>query len=604
MANADRIYGKTLPETIDPPQRVCFVIEIPDTLEYRAALMGQLEWLTDWRCWEHTEADYAYTPTRNKQAAALWLKQLVDTGKFGDCMDCDNILECLETNDAIRAFLSSFIQGEIGNTPGTPLSDRQLDTPLQNNAGNCDLDVLWGSCLYTVQILNRLNEDFFEQIEALTNNQEMLAYIVGAIPILETLPIDEFIELADKVREFVRETYEAGYDVDYEQTLACGLFCAARANDCILDMRVLTSYFFTKAQTVEGFENAFETAKTIISAMASWQEVLGEQIVDTMMAANVGFLSFLNSAFGMDFGTFALQAKSGIPDDDWQALCTDCPDVGGCYTQAADFVNLLSGTWVTDTVYGRVAKADANGGLASFEMEFTTPQTLVSFSVFTAVQTASIAWNTVEVLAYLGGSLIGALFSNVNVNDGGYPFPGRGAINSTVGAGTVFDKIVWRAQHTTGIASIAGDLCVEGPPPSSCADCGTFADQIVSVNATYNGTVWIPDDTRINAESQSQYGGTYIAMTSSSGTNELFFNADNAVCSSQVKIYANFASVSGTLEVVVNGYTYSQPASGSGATITTFVFDEPVPVASMVIRFASGTGSMNITQLRIAECAD
>lgn len=519
---------------------------------------------------------------------------------------CERVLTCMETNPGIQALLQSMIASGSG-AKGIPLTAAQKALALQNNAGDCDLDTLWGSCLFTVQILNRLNEDFFEQIEALTSNQETVAYLVGAIPILETLPIDEFIELADKVREFVRETYQAGYDVDYEHELACGLFCAARANNCTLDMNVVTTYFFAKATEVEGFEDAFQTAKTIVSAMASWSEVLGEQIVDTMMAANVGFLSFLNSAFGMTFGEFQLQARSGIPDDDWQAFCDDCP-FGACYTQAADFAELVSGGWIDDATYGRFARASAAGATASFELVFDEPKTLVSFSLYTQAlgsASGSSNRNTASVKIYLADVLVSELYSFDRPNDYGYVWqpPGpAGTIDNETGTGSTFDKIVFEHRHYTLTADVRGQVCIEEAAPASCDDCVSFTDANVPVTATYNGTIWIPDDPRINAENQAMYTGTLIGINPDPATNSIFFNTDNGVCADRVKLHATLYSATGTMDVIVNGETYSNGFSGSGSVILTVVLTAPVPIVSIEFRWVSGTGFAQVSLIQIAEC--
>ena len=521
---------------------------------------------------------------------------------------CAEVLECMQTNPGIQALLQSMI-ATGANEKGIPLTPEQMELALQNNAGECDLDTLWGSCLFAVQMLNRLNEDFFEQIEALTDNQEMLAYIVGAIPILETLPIDEFIELADKVREFVRETYQAGYDVDYEYALACGLFCAARANNCVLDMNTITEYFFTKAEAVEGFEDAFQTAKTIVSAMASWQEVLGEQIVDTMMAANVGFLSFLNSAFGMTFGEFQLKARSGIPDDDWQAFCDDCP-YGACYTQSAAGAHLLSGVWVEDAAYGRFARASEAGGTASFEITFDSPKTLTNFSLYTQQLSPSVSGpsnrNAASVKIYLSGELVAQLYSFDRPNDWGYLWqpPGvAGIAESEAGAGSLFDRIVFEHRSYTMIGDVRGQVCVEEAAPASCDSCPSFEYADVSVGSTYNGTVWVPDDPRVSAEDQIMYGGAYIGITPVSGINEIFFNQANGVCYDRVQLYATLSGATGTMDVIVNGQPYSNSFSGTGPVTLTQVFDKPVPVTSIVFRWASGTGSAQVTLIKIAECS-
>lgn len=237
---------------------------------------------------------------------------------------CELIIDCIENDADVQAALGAFIQQQIGNAQGYPLSAKSNSEALNQGAETCDKNSLWGSCLYTIQTLNRLNLDFFETMEALTDNQEMLAFFVGAIPVLETLPIDEAIEIADKIREFVNDTYLAGYDVDLEQAMACDLFCLSVLNDCQLTAELIFDYFKSRALAIEGFEDVWTSALTIIHAMANWEEAVGEKVVLAMMACNIGFMTFLNSALGMDFGHFKALARAGIPDDDWITLCTSC----------------------------------------------------------------------------------------------------------------------------------------------------------------------------------------------------------------------------------------------------------------------------------------
>lgn len=582
--------------TDDPSERVLIALEV--SLDEYEVLANTVD----------IGRDIAYNE-KSWEVWWLWIRcyQMVDW--------CAQVLNCITNDEAIGQYLAQLIQDTAGNAQGTPLSPSQQQTALNNGAGDCDLDALWGSCLYTVQILNRLNMDFLESVEAATDNQELLSYFVGAVPVLETLPIDEIIIFADKVREFVKDFYEAGYDVDLEQEMACALFCRARANDCFLSMEVIVDYFWNEAGTFDGFDNVFQGALQIISAMSNWQEMVGEGVVVCLMACNVGFMHWLNNAFGMDFGHFKLQARSGIPDDDWEALCDECPAVGGCYTQTAAFANILEGEWVSDELYGRYARATEVGGHSTFEIAFDEPQVLEKFSMWTQAQPGASGGfsnpNAGSVGIYLAGDLIAVLFAFTRPNDWQYVW-GQGAtyiVDSTVGAGTTFDRIVFdHVYASTAGGAVRGTVCVEGAPPSSCADCETFAEETISMDATFTGGVWIPADERVHAESAAQYGGTYIAVSASGGSDEMFFEAGNSICANQVKFYLTpQGSVSGgTIDVTVNGVsnTPALPNPFNSPVICTIVLDAPTPVLNVVFKMTGGTSGINITQMRLNACAD
>jgi hypothetical protein len=329
--NLARFVGKNYTET---DLLACLRVFIPDGDEYKQQLLTLMSVAaTRAAWWTDTDAERA---TR----AGMWQRAYEKTlEELGDgCMDCSWILECLEDEAFVEAMdnfiaglindsasatsiaITNTVQQQIGNGMGYPLSQDARNQALNQNADTCDEDSLWGSCLNAVVVLNRLNLDFLETMEAASENQEILSGFVSAVPILETLPIDEVIAFADNVRAFVAEFYAAGYDVDLEGEFACELFCLAMDNDCKLTMDVLTDYFWNRAELIDGWENAFTGALEIVSALANWQETTGEAVVIAMMAANVGFMHWLNSALGLDFGRFQLQTRAGIPDDDWQ-LC-------------------------------------------------------------------------------------------------------------------------------------------------------------------------------------------------------------------------------------------------------------------------------------------
>lgn len=89
--------GYLLPSDIDPPTRICVMFEIPDTDEYRRAVLGHIHQLGKWWNWEKS-----YTPTdrRAKEAAEVFRLALYETLVIGECggddLCCDDILEQLK----------------------------------------------------------------------------------------------------------------------------------------------------------------------------------------------------------------------------------------------------------------------------------------------------------------------------------------------------------------------------------------------------------------------------------------------------------------------------------------------------------------------------
>lgn len=312
--------GAIIPDPIDTPGTRKVVVCIPDTVEWLSLFTGLVSQLRYGWYWDRSTGDL--DAIRDRAQRVYFEMQ----DQNGDCMtlNCDEVANCIETSDAVKNALYALVQSQIENAQGFPLSATTKSTPLNQNYETCDKDSLWGSCLNTIQTINRLNMDFLETVEAATNNQEAVDLLISAIPILETLPIDEALEFVNKIREFVQEFYLAGYDLDLETEFACELFCEAVANDCKLDMNVITAYFWARAEALVGWENAFLSSLALLSAAANWQEQTGEEVVICMYALNMGFLNFLNSALGMDFGHFKLKARSGIPDDDWMTCpCAD-----------------------------------------------------------------------------------------------------------------------------------------------------------------------------------------------------------------------------------------------------------------------------------------
>lgn len=108
-----------VPDVIDPAERVCVQIEIPNDTKHIAAFWGALEALSKAYNWEDSFVD-------GSQTAYVWrdviadASELVKTGV--NCMlDCEDVEGCLETSTIIN-----IIEGDIINN----------ETNITNNAGD------------------------------------------------------------------------------------------------------------------------------------------------------------------------------------------------------------------------------------------------------------------------------------------------------------------------------------------------------------------------------------------------------------------------------------------------------------------------------------
>jgi len=355
--------GKFYPTPADPGDWVCFSISIPNASEYRAAVLGQLTWLTDWRCWRHSQADYSDAPPVNREIAALF-SQAVYTARFGDCMTCEQMIECIETSEAMREAIdaliaslmsdnssatynavSSLAQEAARSVYGENLSTGRMTENLVGGTNpTCDKDVLYGQCLAFCVTVNRAITDGLQKVEAASNAGE-LGVAVAQLPLLNLVTrnvgITSVLELADKAIEFLSEGYIAAYDETKELQYACALFCACE-DDCQITIERIFSTFHTIVSTHGTFPlfgNFFEWLAWFNSAV-----VTGGVVADVAFFAAAGALKTANFLF---FGAadwvldVQLQRAANNPDGDW-VFC-ECP---GC-----EYVDFTAGEHGFTAVY-------------------------------------------------------------------------------------------------------------------------------------------------------------------------------------------------------------------------------------------------------------
>jgi len=255
--------------------------------------------------------------------------------EMAECLITENpaVVEALSTlitnNQTIITAVSNAITNAGSGIPGQPLSETQANSDtlpenVRDEEGDCDLNALWGACLFLVQSGNRAITDFFEQIEVASNTLETSAIVSQTIPAAGAY-VSAAVEFADQLQENLAEGYTGAYTETYEQELACALFCIARTG-CELTPNMLMDVMAVRLGYVDGTEN-FGTLMARIGVGV----FVGSAIADSAF-----YIYFSALRFGQQFGdTLGFRPLTDLmslgadqlASDNWEILC-DCPDCG------------------------------------------------------------------------------------------------------------------------------------------------------------------------------------------------------------------------------------------------------------------------------------
>lgn len=250
---------------------------------------------------------------------------------------CDEVAQCLiDENPAIVDALANLIQNNAtirnainaanaengGSTPGMPITENQaLQDLLPENVkvdDECDLDALWGACLYLVQSANRAITDVFEQLEATSNTIEAMAIAAETIPAAGNY-VSAAAQFADQLAENIAEGYAGAYTEEYEQQLACLLFCLAKQN-CSLDLETVLDEIGARLDFFETLAD-FGVLMTQVGA-GTWS---GDSIADVAFWTYFAALRF-GQEFGSTIGIRPLTVLMSLgadqlASDNWSVLC-------------------------------------------------------------------------------------------------------------------------------------------------------------------------------------------------------------------------------------------------------------------------------------------
>lgn len=337
-------YKHNLPDTLTPDGTLCVPLYIPNDPSYVSLLVGCLSLLTtDWY-WERDLNNSAKVVRDiwQQETLAPLIEALANADGCG--MSCEEIEACLTTSETIIQMnaniatatnASSYPDPPAGSsssaTNTAPLYGDISDADLSPDSGATacspfDYDVMYGRISALVDFIVQTNEDLLERFEQdVGNTLENRARIIDAVPFINDLPFDDALEFTAWMVEELLEEYRALVDEVFITQIKCEIFCQAKAN-CSLNLQDVYDYFESKVSP------SFPLATTTFLSVATF--MWNGNLVGDAYFYYLTYLQLIVSAFGSYFGRklspkyYAMVARSGDPDNDWEIFCLDCFNSG------------------------------------------------------------------------------------------------------------------------------------------------------------------------------------------------------------------------------------------------------------------------------------
>lgn len=232
---------------------------------------------------------------------------------------------------------------ENGGIPPTETTD-DIDTPTYGNVSTdlqapiggvtvpcgttAEKDALYAACAELANYIIAQQTDFYEIFQqSVSRLPELADQLISAIPLVETLPVDEIISTVEYFSDEAEEIWEAVNTSDREQDFRCLLFCAALANDCKLTPELVLSALASQApSTLQDF--MAKSARDLLAIMIVGQP-LGDEFYYSQLYFQVQIVLMGERWLeAQGWRPYEMRFLSGLnsPDNDWSIFCTDCPD--------------------------------------------------------------------------------------------------------------------------------------------------------------------------------------------------------------------------------------------------------------------------------------
>lgn len=379
--------GRRLPVPSDPnpTEYITIPLTIPNTQEWRGIYCGLLYSLSFGYWWDKNSGDWE-TAKNVGYAVALEACRSMSL--------CDEVADCIETNDGVREILRELIKETIYDG-GAEGRNRNLGGGSASLEA-CTKDNVFGAVTYLVQYQIDAVHDFFELLETATNTLELVFDWIqdfGVVaPILAV--ITEYVEW---VQDNIVENFDAQLTTALQDEYRCDLFCLYLEDCNGLSARQIADYYLGRISGAGFMETLDDLFDFLISG--SWE---GTQIVDAMMASTIAMMTvdldwipFITIPTTYSLQTI-FQLGGNDPDPDWSILCTDCEAVN-CYDMS-DLTNIdiilgysdpsqghpepsiHSASGVNSATYPLNASGTSNGISPAIRLNFLTPKDVNSLT--------------------------------------------------------------------------------------------------------------------------------------------------------------------------------------------------------------------------------
>jgi len=241
---------------------------------------------------------------------------------------CDQIAECINTNETTQQAIRNFVTTDITinqhiqniSRGGQPMPEVELPTPI---VSQCDPDEAWAAIDAIVEQMNTNNMDFFQVFETSTNQLERVSDLLAAIPLFETLPVDDVVAFVDQLFDNIYEAYEGAVTTELLNEYKCDLFCIGTNDpDCELGFDVMYNYFRDRIAATFTIESLFQEAIEFLGDGT----FPGTLVADFMYMLQLQVIRSASDFLGVNVLSLQVVAQVGalVPSSAWELLCEDC----------------------------------------------------------------------------------------------------------------------------------------------------------------------------------------------------------------------------------------------------------------------------------------
>lgn len=267
----------------------------------------------------------------------IWVRSVISMAL------CDDILDCIETTESIQQAIANYaLTSNINGS--TPENAEILAMELVDNQAGCDNDNIYGMVRQLVDFVDSLNKDLLERLIAATQSMDALATLIKAIPVVETLPLDDALAFSNWLLDTIYSAYLSASTELLRVDTACDLFCLAQENGCLLSFQEARDYFYDKLGLTLDTSNPTQFLEDLIinnlTGVASFYGMY--TLAFQLMAFGSSILEFLPEKI-----VRLVNAMFNDPNSDWSTECDGC-----AWSHVFDFTVDDGGFVPVDSGYG------------------------------------------------------------------------------------------------------------------------------------------------------------------------------------------------------------------------------------------------------------